>query len=102
MARGYCCNERPGPSVENPGIYGPGGGRIGAVVLSPFVKPETITEKPIITACLGQSKTSSASTTLSPPAGVGSQHSDAMCFRWRPDHEPACGCCPLCCPLCCP
>jgi hypothetical protein len=39
-----CCNEQPGPSTPNPGglNVGPGGGRIGAVVLSPFVQPNTV------------------------------------------------------------
>lgn len=36
-----CCNELPGPNSPLPGIAGPGGGRVGAVVLSPFVKPGT-------------------------------------------------------------
>jgi phosphatidylinositol-3-phosphatase len=38
-----CCNEQPGPNTPNPGglIQGPGGGRVGAVVLSPFVVPGT-------------------------------------------------------------
>ena len=38
-----CCNEQPGPNTPNPGalIVGPGGGRIGAVVLSPFILPGT-------------------------------------------------------------
>ena len=31
-----CCNEQPGPSSPLPGITGPGGGRVGAVVISPF------------------------------------------------------------------
>ena len=34
-----CCNELPGPNSPLPGISGPGGGRVGAVVLSPFVRP---------------------------------------------------------------
>jgi phospholipase C len=34
-----CCGERPGPNASRPGINGPGGGRIGALVLSRFVKP---------------------------------------------------------------
>ena len=37
-----CCSETPGPNSPTPGIAGPGGGRIGAVVLSPFVKPGTV------------------------------------------------------------
>ena len=32
-----CCGEQPGPNSPMPGIGGPGGGRTGAVVLSPFV-----------------------------------------------------------------
>ena len=28
-----CCNEQPGPSDPQPGIHGPGGGRIGALVI---------------------------------------------------------------------
>jgi phospholipase C len=39
-----CCGERPLPGAAfKPGFKGPGGGRIGAVVLSPFVKPGTVT-----------------------------------------------------------
>jgi phosphatidylinositol-3-phosphatase len=46
---GGCCGEVEGrglddpshPNVNQPGLYGPGGGRIGAVVLSPFVRPGT-------------------------------------------------------------
>lgn len=34
-----CCGEGPGPNAPLPGIYGPGGGRTGAVVVSPFVAP---------------------------------------------------------------
>ncbi|MGH8266169.1 MAG: alkaline phosphatase family protein, partial [Steroidobacteraceae bacterium] len=42
-----CCGERPltGAKVP-PGLGGPGGGRIGAVVLSPFVKPGTASQMP--------------------------------------------------------
>lgn len=36
-----CCTEGPGPNAALPGITGLGGGRIGALVLSPFVKPNT-------------------------------------------------------------
>jgi phosphatidylinositol-3-phosphatase len=40
-----CCSEQPGPNTVNPGgpIPGPGGGRIGAVMLSPCIKPGTVT-----------------------------------------------------------
>ncbi|MCW2640009.1 MAG: phosphoesterase [Dactylosporangium sp.] len=34
-----CCGEGPGPNTPAPGIYGMGGGRVGAVVVSPFVAP---------------------------------------------------------------
>ena len=32
-----CCGEGPGPNAPRPGITGMGGGRIGALVLSPYV-----------------------------------------------------------------
>jgi hypothetical protein len=53
-----CCNEQPGPNIapydaspgykpldgmNGPGLVGPGGGRIGAVLLSPFIRPGTVT-----------------------------------------------------------
>ena len=52
-----CCNEKPGPNIddaatvfnipdEGPGVFGPGGGRIGAVVLSPFIKGKTVSKTP--------------------------------------------------------
>jgi phosphatidylinositol-3-phosphatase len=42
-----CCGERTGksashPNVAKPGKTGPGGGLVGAVILSPFVKPGTV------------------------------------------------------------
>jgi phosphatidylinositol-3-phosphatase len=38
-----CCGERPLASARRPaGVLGPGGGRIGAVVLSPFIKAGTV------------------------------------------------------------
>jgi phosphatidylinositol-3-phosphatase len=37
-----CCNEMPGPNSPLPGINGMGGGKVGAVVLSPFVKGGTV------------------------------------------------------------
>jgi len=36
-----CCGEGPGPNSPLPGITGLGGGRIGALVLSRYVKPNT-------------------------------------------------------------
>lgn len=42
-----CCNEKPLPTDPNQaGFSGPGGGRIGAVVLSPFVRPGTVSSVP--------------------------------------------------------
>jgi hypothetical protein len=39
-----CCGEIAGPAVANPGGSGPGGGDIGAVMLSPFISPGTVTQ----------------------------------------------------------
>ncbi|MDQ6914659.1 MAG: YCF48-related protein [Actinomycetota bacterium] len=36
-----CCNEIPGPNSPDPGVVGPGGGHVGAVALSPFIKPKS-------------------------------------------------------------
>jgi len=41
-----CCNEQPGPNVVNAGVEGPGGGRPGAVLLSPFIAPGTVSDIP--------------------------------------------------------
>ncbi len=42
-----CCGEQPLPGAKfKPGLSGPGGGRVGAVVLSRFVKPGTVSEVP--------------------------------------------------------
>ena len=53
-----CCDEQPGPNVpayregvtgrviNGPGLVGPGGGRIGAVLLSPFIRPGTVSTVP--------------------------------------------------------
>ena len=44
---GACCGEKPLPGARYaPGFNGPGGGRVGAVVLSPFVKPGTVSAVP--------------------------------------------------------
>jgi phosphatidylinositol-3-phosphatase len=42
-----CCGETPGPSLSHPDVLlpgrnGPGGGRVGAVLLSPLIRPGTI------------------------------------------------------------
>jgi hypothetical protein len=37
-----CCGERGLPGGPAPGMYGLGGGRIGAVLLSPFIAPGTV------------------------------------------------------------
>jgi hypothetical protein len=57
-AAAACCDEQPGPNItaynrspgyksptgmNGPGLVGPGGGRIGAVLLSPFIRPGTVT-----------------------------------------------------------
>jgi hypothetical protein len=36
-----CCTEPTGPNTRAPGGNGPGGGRVGAVLVSPFIKPGT-------------------------------------------------------------
>lgn len=41
-----CCEEQPGPGSPLPGITGPGGGKVGAVLISPFIKPGTISAVP--------------------------------------------------------
>jgi hypothetical protein len=53
-----CCNQQPGPNIgpdskvfgnlpdQGPGVNGPGGGRIGAVLVSPFIAPGTVSDVP--------------------------------------------------------
>jgi len=42
-----CCGEKPLPgSRRKPGVLGPGGGKIGAVLLSKFIKPGTVSTVP--------------------------------------------------------
>ncbi len=45
-AAAACCGEIPGPNSPLPGIYGLGGGRVGAVLLSPFVTAGTVNDTP--------------------------------------------------------
>ena len=42
-----CCDEPSGPNTTQPGLGGAGGGRIGAVALSPFIKPGTVSDAPL-------------------------------------------------------
>jgi hypothetical protein len=41
-----CCNEIAGPDAPRPGVTGPGGGLVGAVLLSPFIRPGTVSARP--------------------------------------------------------
>jgi len=41
-----CCGAGPTPNTPLPGITGLGGGRVGAVLLSPFIKPGTVSTTP--------------------------------------------------------
>ena len=41
-----CCNETPGPNTPLPGVTGLGGGRVGAVLLSPFIRAGTVSTTP--------------------------------------------------------
>jgi hypothetical protein len=41
-----CCEEAPGPGSPEPGITGPGGGRVGAVLISPSIRPGTVSTVP--------------------------------------------------------
>ena len=43
-----CCGETStsDPNSPAPGITGPGGGKIGAILISPFIKPGTVTTTP--------------------------------------------------------
>ena len=42
-----CCGERPLASETRfpPGLNGPGGGRVGAVMISPFIRPGTVSQQ---------------------------------------------------------
>jgi hypothetical protein len=41
-----CCNTPPSPNSEKPGLSGPGGGRVGALVFSARTKPGTVNPTP--------------------------------------------------------
>jgi hypothetical protein len=43
-----CCGEQPGPNTTAPGLIGggPGGGRIGAVMVSSCIRPGTVSDVP--------------------------------------------------------
>lgn len=41
-----CCGESAGPNTPFPGLTGPGGGRVGAVAVSPFIKPGSSSDTP--------------------------------------------------------
>jgi len=41
-----CCGEIPGPNSLSPGAGGPGGGVVGAVLLSPCIAPGTVSATP--------------------------------------------------------
>ena len=41
-----CCNTPPSPNSAKPGITGPGGGRVGALILSVRTKPGTTNPAP--------------------------------------------------------
>jgi hypothetical protein len=41
-----CCGEIPGPGSASPGLNGPGGGKVGAVLLSPCIAPGTVSQTP--------------------------------------------------------
>lgn len=40
-----CCGEGPSPNALLPGLLGLGGGKVGAVLLSPYIKPGTTSTK---------------------------------------------------------
>jgi phosphatidylinositol-3-phosphatase len=48
-----CCDEPTGPNTPAPGISGPGGGRVGAVLLSPCIRPTTSSRRTTSPCCSG-------------------------------------------------
>ncbi len=41
-----CCHTPPSPNSPMPGFSGPGGGNVGALIISPFTKPDTTNATP--------------------------------------------------------
>lgn len=41
-----CCQEPTGPNTDAPGGNGPGGGRVGTILLSRFIRPGTLSDVP--------------------------------------------------------
>lgn len=41
-----CCGEGPGPNSPLPGIFGLGGGRVGAVLVSPYIRAGSFNDTP--------------------------------------------------------
>ncbi|MDR2013329.1 MAG: alkaline phosphatase family protein [Rhodanobacter sp.] len=41
-----CCDERPLAGGPAPGLFGPGGGRVGAVLISPSIRPGSVSDVP--------------------------------------------------------
>ena len=41
-----CCGEPTGPNTLRPGISGPGGGRVGAILIGPCMAPGTVDDTP--------------------------------------------------------
>jgi hypothetical protein len=41
-----CCGVQSTPNAAQPGLSGPGGGRVGALVVSRFVKPASTNDTP--------------------------------------------------------
>ncbi|HKD46916.1 MAG TPA: alkaline phosphatase family protein [Rhizomicrobium sp.] len=39
-----CCQEPPGSQGQPPGVNGPGGGKVGAILISRFIKPGTTSD----------------------------------------------------------
>lgn len=88
---GACCGEKPLPGARYaPGFNGPGGGRVGAVVLSPFVKPGTISAVPYNHYSLLKTvETLFGLTPLGYAAAAGPQVFGADVFSGAEPHPPA-------------